>query len=336
MDVKDYYQILGVSKSASAEEIKKAYRKLARKLHPDVNPDDPDAAERFKDLNEAYEVLSDPDKRQKYDQFGSQWEQYSRMGGQPGGFDWSQWQSQPGGRSSYRTINPEEFEQMFGGAGAGGAAGFSDFFETLFGGFGGRAGRGPSGFSTFDAGGAGFGDYGTASQVQAGQDVEHEVDVTLYEAYHGTTRRLQWESGRTIEAKIPAGVRSGQKIRLSGQGYQGFGGGQAGDLYLKVNVLPDAVFERDGDDLRRDVAVDLYTALLGGSVEVASLNRKVSLKIPAGTQNGKVIRLKGLGMPVLKGEDEYGDLYVTVAVSLPEDLSEEEKQKFEELRALRS
>lgn len=304
MDYKDYYKTLGVGKSATQDEIKKAFRKLARKHHPDVNPDDPGAEDRFKELNEAYEVLSDPDKRQKYDQFGAQWKQYQQAGGQPGGFDWSQWGGQQAG--GYRTVSPEEFETMFGGRG-----GFSDFFETLFGG-----GRSRTA------------DYGFRGQQPMEQDVEHDIEITLEQAFHGTSINLQWEGGRSVEAKIPRGVRTGSRVRLSGQGQSG------GDLYLRVTVRPDTRFERDGDDLRRTVEVDLYTLLLGGKVSVHSIDKSVQLSIPAETPNGKVFRLRGLGMPKLRQSDERGDLYATVSVRLPKHLSDEEKRLFEQLRDL--
>ncbi len=327
MDVKDYYQILGVSKSASADEIKKAYRKLARKYHPDVNQDDATAEAKFKDISEAYEVLSDAEKRQKYDQFGSQWQQYQRAGGSPDDF-WDVY----GGRGSYaggsqggyRSVSPEEFEQMFGRGGfAGGATGFSDFFETLFG------GRGNMNSGNF-CGGRG---YQTASQ--RGQDIEHDVEVTLEEAFSGTQRSLQFNDGRTIQAKIPRGVKTGSKVRLSGQGQSGMGA-QSGDLYLKVKVLPHAVFERQGDNLKRTIPVDLYTAVLGGKAEVASLDKSVKLTIPAGTENGKTFRLRGLGMPNLRKPDQRGDLLATVSVEIPTNLTEKEKELFEELKNLRA
>lgn len=326
MEVKNYYDVLGVSKNASQDEIRKAYRKLARKYHPDVNPGDEAAEDRFKEINEAYEVLSDPDKRKKYDQFGAQWRQYERAGGRPEDFDWSQWQSQPGGRAGtgYRTVSPEEFEQMFGGAG-----GFSDFFETLF---GGRAGRSAQGRSGFD-----FSDFGGARQrvrprPRAGRDVEHQVEITLEEAFHGTTRSLQYEDGRQIQAKIPPGVKTGSRIRLSGQGQPGAAGGEAGDLYLKVKVLTHERFDREGDDLHVTVPIDLYTVMLGGEVVVPSIDREVRLNIPPETNNGKVFRLSGLGMPTLRDPEKRGDLYATVEVQLPQNLSQQEEALFKELR----
>jgi curved DNA-binding protein len=325
MDVKNYYQVLGVERTADQKEIRTAFRKLARQYHPDVNPGDKVAEERFKEINEAYEVLSDPEKREKYDRFGAQWRQYERAGGRPEDFNWSQWQGQPGaapGGGGYRAVTPEEFEQMFGGGGRGG---FSDFFETLF---GGAMGGARGGFRD---------DFGGARQPRprAGRDVEHEVQVTLEEALHGTTRPLQYEDGRQIQARIPPGVKTGSRIRLSGQGGAGSLGSQAGDLYLRVEVLPDSRFEREGDDLRVAVPVDLYTAVLGGSVTVSAIDRQVRLNIPAGTDNGRVFRLNGLGMPRLNQPDQRGDLYAEVSVQLPQDLSEQEKRLFAELQEMR-
>lgn len=315
MEYKDYYQTLGVSKGVSQDEIKKAYRKLARKYHPDVNPDDPKAEEKFKEINEAYQVLSDEDKRKKYNQFGSQWKQYQRTGGRPEDFDWSQWaaRGQPGGRQ-YRNVSQEEFEQMFGG----GLGGFSDFFETLFGGMGGvrgtrRTARRP----------------GTQT-AQRGRDIEHPVQISLEEAFHGATRLLTFEGGRRIEASIPPGVKSGSKVRLSGQGAEGPRG--AGDLYLKVEVMPHPKFERDGDDLRIDQPVDFFTALLGGEVKVAALDKEVQLTMPPESDSGKTFRLKSLGMPKLGNPKKRGDLYVTLQIQVPKDLTVEQKNKFKELQ----
>lgn len=325
MEYKDYYQTLGVDKSASAAEIKKAYRKLARKYHPDVNPGDKASEEHFKDINEAYEVLGDEEKRQKYDQFGAQWQQYQRAGGAPEDF-WAQWGAQPGagGQRTYsRQVSPEEFEQMFGGGG------FSDFFETLFGGMGAR--RATGGFTDFgDVGGQTY-----QARPRRGRDLEHTVEVTLEEAFHGTTRALQWEDGRTINAKIPRGVKSGSRIRLSGQGGTGAAGGAAGDLYLLIEVLPHRIFRREEDDLEVSIPVDLYVALLGGKVEVPTLDKTVRLTIPEETQNGRIFRLSGLGMPQLRNPDQRGDLYATVDVQLPGNLTEEEKELFGKLRDLR-
>jgi curved DNA-binding protein len=336
MDYKDYYKTLGVKKNAGADEIKKAYRKLARKYHPDVNPGDKAAEDRFKDINEAYEVLSDDDKRSKYDRFGAEWQQYSRAGGRPEDFNWGQWGGAPGG-GQYRTVSPEEFEQMFGRGGAGGAGGFSDFFDFLFGAMGGRGAAGARpGFGGNYTTTTDYSDlFGGAQQVAPQSlDQEHPVQITLEEAFSGTARTIQWETGKRLEARIPRGVRTGSRVRLSGQA--GSTDGRAGDLYLRVEVLPHDRYERDGDDLRLTLPIDLFTVLLGGKVSVPALDKSVNLTIPAGTRNGKVFRLAKLGMPKLRQPDERGDLYVTVAVELPRDLSDEEKKIVREWQALRA
>ncbi|MCP4359890.1 MAG: DnaJ domain-containing protein [Chloroflexi bacterium] len=325
MNYKDYYQTLGVSKSADEKEIKKAYRKLARSYHPDTNPDDHAAEEKFKAINEAYEVLSDSDKRQKYDQFGSQWQQYERTGGSMNDF-WSQWGNANGRQSSQRvytqTIDPQTFEQMLGGRGG---SGFSSFFDSLFGGSGGRQRSGGVDFTDFAGG---------QSITQRGRDLEYEVQVTLDEAFQGTTRTLQFNDGRTLTAKIPPGVETGSKIRLSGKGEPGIGSGQPGNLYLIIELLPDARFERNGADLTVNVPVDVYTTVLGGKTPVTTLDKTVSLTIPEGTANGRQFRLRGLGMPYLKKPEKRGDLYAIVDVQLPQKLSKQEKDLFRQLREL--
>jgi curved DNA-binding protein len=319
MDYKDYYKILGVSKDASQDEIKKAFRKLARQYHPDVNPEDKTAEEHFKEINEAYEVLSDPEKREKYDRFGSQWKQYQQAGGRPEDFNWGQWTAQPGGQRVYtRQVSPDEFEEIFGGS----MGGFSDFFETLFGGSRPQAGRG---FRTDNY----------SPRPQRGRDQEHAVQITLEEAFHGTNRVLQWEDGRKIEVKIPRGVRTGSRVRLSGQGQAGTSGGKSGDLYIRVQVEPHPRFQRDGDDLKLTVSMDLFTALIGGEIPISTIDRSVQLTIPPETQNGKIFRLSGLGMPDLRNPDQRGDLYVTVEVSLPEHLTSKERDLLQEWREMR-
>jgi curved DNA-binding protein len=325
MEYKDYYQILGVHREASEDEIKKAYRKLARKHHPDVNPGDPGAEERFKEINEAYQVLKDPEKRSKYDRFGSQWEQYQQTGGRPEDFNWNQWGAQPGtGGGTYRQVSPEEFEQIFGGRGSG----FSDFFETLFGGMPGRGVR-------FD--------FGEAAPEQArrrqprprrGRDVEHELEITLEEAFHGGTRVLQKGDGSKIEVRIPAGIRAGNRIRLKGQG-QPTPGAAPGDLFLKVSIQTHPRYERQGDDLYMTIVVDLYTLILGGAIQVQGLDKTVNLTIPPETKNAASFRLRGLGMPGRKGVSQRGDLYVKVQARLPTNLSQHERELFQQLRKLR-
>ena len=323
MEVKDYYQTLGASKNASQDDIKKAFRKLARKHHPDVNPGDVSAEERFKEINEAYEVLSDEEKRKKYDQFGSQWQQYERAGGQPEDFDWSQWASarpSSGGDRTYtRTVSPEEFEQMFSGS-AGGD--FSDFFETLFGGR--RA-----------SGGVGYERQEFQPRPRRGRDIEHPIQVTLQEAFYGGTRSLQFDNGRVIEADIPPGVRTGSRVRLRGMAEPGSYGGDSGDLYLKIEVLPDDRFHREGDDLKINLPVDLFTLLLGGTGKVPSIDKTVDLTVPKETANGKIFRLRGLGMPKLRNPKERGNLYATVEAVLPDHLSGTEVEMVKQWRDLR-
>jgi curved DNA-binding protein len=315
MEYKDYYKTLGVNKTATDDEIKSAYRNLARKYHPDVNKET-GAEDKFKEVNEAYQVLSDTEKRKKYDQFGSEWQRYQHSGGQPGGFDWGPWQQSQGGRTSYRTVSPEEFSELFGGMGGsgsmGGMGGFSDFFETLF---------GQGGFSS------NFGQQTRQAQPRR-RDVEYEIDLSLHEAYNGTKRSLQFEDGHKIDASIPPGVKTGSKVRLSGQA-----GGA--DLFLKVNVLPDPVFKRKGSDLYMDVPVDLYTAVLGGEVGINTMTKAIRLTIPEGSDSGKRFRLKGLGMPNLKNPIKFGDLYVTIQVTIPKHLTPAEKEKFREIRNMR-
>jgi curved DNA-binding protein len=303
MDYHDYYKTLGVERIASEAEIKKAYRKLARQYHPDINPGNKTAEAKFKEINEAYEVLSDKSKREKYDRFGRDWQRYQQGGG-AGGFDWG----------SYSGGSP------FGG-GAGGD--FSDFFETLFGGGGARsAGRGGGSFRV------------------DGPPVEHEAEITLDEAFSGTQRTLQFSSPngqpRTITVKIPAGVDNGSRVRVAGEGSPGAGGGRRGDLYLIVKVAPHERFERRGDDLETAVQADLYTMLLGGAVRVPIMGGKtISLSVPAGTPNGKKFRITGQGMPRLRAPETRGDLYVKLEALLPSGLSTRERELVEELRDIR-
>ncbi len=313
MEYKDYYKILGVDRKASEEEIKKAYRKLARKCHPDVNPGDSTAEHRFKEINEAHEVLSDPEKRKKYDKLGASWQQWQRRGGEPGGFDWTQWYSQPAGGRVH--VEYADLGDLFGGGGA-----FSDFFSAIFGGMG---QRGPTAWRTQGQ-----------PYAAPGQDYEQEVEITLEEAFSGATRILH-KDGRRLEVKIPAGVDTGSRVRMRGEGGEGMGGGSRGDLYLRVKVLPHHSFERKGNDLYCEVPVDLYTALLGGEVRVPTLTGGAMLKIPPETQSGKTFRLKGQGMPHLKAPEQRGDLYARARVKVPEKLSEKERELFKELSSMR-
>lgn len=338
MEYKDYYQTLGVQKNADDKEIKRAFRKLAQKYHPDKNPGDKEAERRFKEINEAYTVLSDSEKRGKYDRFGSQWEQYERAGGRPEDFDWGGWAGgSRGSRGGYtRTVTPEEFEQMFGGGGAGG---FSSFFDALFGGMGG-SGMGGSGMGSGRApGGAQFRTrqmhtdprYGFGSEARSTQQatrIEAPVEVSLQEAFAGTKRTLQSEDGKRLEVNIPRGVDTGSRVRM-----RGGAGGE--DIYLKVTVTPHPEFKREGANLRIKIPVDLYTAVLGGEVEVPTLERPVVLSIPQGTHHGRIFRLRNLGMPKLREPDSRGDLLAEIEVVMPSDLSDEERKLFENLRQLR-
>jgi curved DNA-binding protein len=316
LDYKDYYKALGVARDADEKTIRKEYRKLARQYHPDVNPGDKASEERFKEITEAYEVLSDPAKREKYDRFGAAWQQHERAG-QAGGFDWSAWSqggtSRAGPQVTYASA--EDLESLFG------RGGFSSFFETLFGG----SPRGPT-----RAAGSGQ----RAVQTRKGQDVEYPVTVSLAEVHSGTTRVLS-KDGRRLEVKIPPGVRTGSRVRLAGEGAPGAGGGPPGDLYFVIEVAPDPRFTRQEDDLSTTTDIPLATAMLGGEVPVNTLGGPVKMSIPAETPQGRRFRLKGKGLPKLKEPDLRGDLYVTANVVLPTALTDEERALFERLRALR-
>lgn len=313
MEYRDYYQVLGVDRNATEKEIKRAFRRLARKHHPDMNPDDPHAAERFKEINEAHEVLSDAQKRQKYDQLGADWQRWQRMGRSPGDFDWSRWTTgTPGPGVHVRYGSPEDLEDLLGGAGP-----FSDFFSQIFGGTAGSPGRGGVRYEP---------------RTRKGQDLEHVVEITLQEAYSGTTRMLQM-NGQRLEVRIPPGSRTGTRVRMRGQGGPGGAGGQPGDLFLRVSVLPHPSIRREGDDLHTTVKADLYTMVLGGKVRVPTLRGEVDLTVPPGTQNGRVFRLRGRGMPHLRQPERHGELYARIEVQLPASLTEREKELFEELRS---
>ncbi|MCE5259914.1 MAG: J domain-containing protein [Chloroflexi bacterium] len=309
MEYKDYYHVLGVKKDASTEEIRKAYRKLARKYHPDVNPNNKEAEERFKEINEANEVLTDPDKRRKYDTLGANWQQYQQAGGDPNAFDWSQWMANAQGGQRMRT-EYVDLNDLFGNGG-----GFSDFFQAMFGGAPRAGSRGQS-------------------PVMTGRDIEQSVEITLAEAYRGTTRILK-TSKRRLEVKIPAGVDTGSRVRIAGGGEAGRNAGRAGDLYLVIVVREDPNYKREGNDLHMHVPVSLYTLLLGGEISIETLKGKLSLKIPAETPAGREFRLRGQGMPALKNAEQFGDLYVKVDVLLPQKLSDEEKKLFKQLAAMR-
>lgn len=314
MDYKDYYKILGVSKSATEAEIKKQFRKLAKQYHPDKNPDNAEAEKKFKDVNEAYEVLSNKDKRAKYDQFGQNYKQYQQGGGSADDF-WRQYAGGAGG-GGRQTYYEGDFGDMFGGAGGGGS--FSDFFQNLFGGGGG-------GFGQQRAGGR--------SRVMKGQDYNASYEIELKDAFTGLDSVVN-VNGKKLRIKLQPGIKDGQKLRLKGKGAPGANGGPAGDLYLEVKIKSDAKCERKGDDLYKDVTVQPYTAVLGGKIEVPLLQGAISMNLPAGSNNGKVLRLKGKGMPVYGHEDRKGDLYLTIRIAVPDHLSNEEKALYEKLREL--
>ncbi|MBI2848529.1 MAG: J domain-containing protein [Chloroflexi bacterium] len=325
---KDYYAILGVGRGAPDKEIKQAFRKLARKFHPDVNPGNKVAEEKFKEMNEAYEVLSDPEKRKKYDQFGDRWQyvdQFSQAQGKPGeqwGFDFDH-----GSGRNERTTTDDLFERIFRDVGSG------------------RSG------------------WRTTRFRQKGQDMEQPVEITLEEAFTGTNRILQMQGeepcpacngigfsgnqacsscrgrgnilkSRRLEVRIPPGVDNGSKVRLAGEGNAGIGGGPKGDLHLKITVVPHPIFERRGDDLYVEVSLPFLDAILGGETEIPTLKGKIMLKIPPETQNGQAFHLAALGMPHL-GSSGKGDLYARVKVVLPTRLSKREVEVFEELKKIR-
>src|SRR5215469_15677829 len=310
----DYYKVLGVSRSAKGDDIKKAYRKLARKHHPDVNPGDKAAEEKFKDINEAYEVLSDPEKRKKYDQLGADWNR-------PGGFQpppgW-QWEAQQPGDGFYQS----------GGDGGGvqfefGGTGFSDFFEAFFGG-----GRGRSAFGGFS---------GRQATAERGADVEADIMVTLEEASHGSTRTVSLRRAgsnkvENYQVKIPRGVHEGQRIRLAGQGEAGVRGGKSGDLFLRVRLAKHPDFSVVAVDLINEVKIEPWRAVLGSELVVPTLESNVRLKIPPGTQGGQRFRLRERGLPSASGA--RGNLYVDVQISVPKKLSEREKEIWRELAKL--
>ncbi len=317
MEFIDYYKVLGVSKTATQDEIRAAYRKLARKHHPDLNPNDKEANKRFQQINEANEVLSDPDKRKKYDQYGKDWQHAEafekaqqesgargRASGGPGGFGGGDFSGAFGGGS-----------RGFGGSFQGDDSGeFSDFFESLF-------GRGSS-------------RSGGARGAFRGQDYQAELQISLEDAAT-THQRVLTVNGKNIRITIPAGVENGQVIKLKGHGAPGANGGPDGDLYITFSITEDPRWTREGNDLHMKVPVDLYTAMLGGELTVETLTGKVKLKIKAETANGTAMRLKGKGFPVYKKEGQHGDLYVTLEIKLPSNLTEKEKELFRELQKLR-
>lgn len=295
MNYKDYYKILGINKGASAAEIKKAYRKLAMQYHPDKNPDNEAAADKFKEISEAYEVLGNPKTRKQYDELGANWKQYQNMGGQQAGAQQGRYQ-----------------RSRSGGFGGGGFAdqGFSDFFERFFGG--------------------GFGGFGGG---QKGQDLTAKLPISLLEAYNGTERVLG-ANDEKLRIKIKPGAYNGQKIRLKGKGGYAHGGGERGDLYITIEVLPHPDFDVQKQDLYKTVTLDIYTAVLGGKVSVETLNGNVQVPIAPGTNSGKKLRLKGKGLPIAGKASLHGDLYLELEIQVPQQLTSEQKKLFEKLRKI--
>lgn len=300
----DYYKILGISKSASEDDVKKAYRKLARKYHPDLNPNDKEASKQFQQINEANEVLSDPKKRKKYDEYGEHWqnaEQFEQAKRSQAGQGAYQGSGNPFGGSSSRSYTSDDF----------GGSNFSDFFESMFGSAGGRRGRG---------------------QVKyKGQDYQAELKINLLDAYH-THKQTLTVNGKNLRITIPGGIADGQVIKLGGQGGPGQNGGPAGDLYITFNIAEHPVFKRLNDDIYLSKEIDLYTAVLGGEVTVDILDGKVKLKVAAGTQNGTKVRLKNKGFPVYKKEGHFGNLFVTYTIKVPTHLTDKQRELFKELK----
>lgn len=299
MDFVDYYSILGLHKNATQEDIKKAYRKLARKHHPDVNPNDAAASKKFQQINEANEVLSDPEKRKKYDQYGKDWahaEQFEQARRE-------QQRQQPFGGGGQQ-FSSEDF----------GGGDFSEFFESLFGGR-------PRG-------------HGGRTAKFRGQDYESELKIDLTDAYT-THKQTLTINGKNVRITIPAGIEDGQKIRLKGHGGEGVNGGPAGDLYITFTIVNNTPFKRMGNDLYLNQDIDLYTALLGGEITVDTLGGKLKLKVKPETQNGTKVRLKEKGFPVYKEEGKFGDLYVTMQVKLPTNLTEKQKELIKQLSELK-
>jgi len=299
---KDYYRVLGVDKNASEKEIKKAFRKLAKESHPDANPDNPQAESKFKEINEAYAVLSDPEKRAQYDRFGADFEKFKGFQGQPGGssgFGGFGGFSGFGSNGGYQEVDIND-------------PAFGDIFDNIFGGFG-RSGP-------------------RTRTAPPGQDIEHGVTISLREAYDGTQRQIL-KGDRRINVNIPAGAATGTKVRLAGEGEQSMMGGQSGDLYLVVTVEDDPKFKREGDNLYVDVEVDMFTALLGGEVRVPTMTRDVKLKIPAGSQSGQRFRVSGKGMPKLRQKGSFGDLYARIMITVPKTLDDEQRRLVEALKS---
>ena len=313
MDYKDYYEILGVPPDAEKKVIKQTYRQLARKFHPDVNPGNKEAEEKFKTINEAYQVLSNDEQRKKYDELRAQYQQFQQTGGRQQDFDWQNWSAQPGQGARVQYASSEDLEDLFGSASP-----YSDFFTNIFGQARSRGGSRNS-----------------STTPRRGRDVEYEVDLTLKEAFQGADRLLEIDGNR-IQASIPAGVRTGSRVRLAGQGEPGLNKGTPGDVFLVIKILPDDTFEREGDNLHLEVPVDIFTAIAGGEIRVPSPERPLILKIPPRTNAGQSFRLRSKGMPHLGDPKTRGDLFALVRLVLPDPFTDQEVKSIRELAALRS
>ena len=323
MDFKDYYKILGLDKNASKDDIKKAYRKLAQKYHPDKNKDDPSAEKKFKDVSEAYQVLSDPEKRKKYDNLGSNWNRHRQSGGGTGDFDWSDYFS--GGGAGRRRTTGQPFGDFFGGGG-----GMSDFFEKIFGGAGGGfGGTGTGGF-----GGSGYRESTGFNKPQKGKDYATEITLNLEEAYNGTSRTLN-VNGERIEVKFRKGIRDGQSLKIPGKGLPGKNGGPSGDLIIKVKIAEHPKYERKDNDLYMDAAVDLFSAVLGGTERIKTPGGTLKINIPEGAQSGRKMKLTKQGMPDYNNPSNKGDLYIKLLIKVPENLTQKEKELFKEIKSIR-
>lgn len=310
MDFKDYYEILGIPPNAEKKVIQQTFRKLARKYHPDLNPGNKEAEEKFKTINEAYQVLSDADKRKKYDELRAQYQQWQQTGGRQQDYDWQNWSAQSGKGARVQYANPEDMEDLFGSESP-----YSDFFTSIFG----QACTTARGRNR-----------GAPPSPRRGRDVEYEVDLTLEEAFHGAERLLEID-GHRIQASIPPGVRTGSRVRLAGQGEPGRSSGPAGDLYLAVHILPNEIFEREGDNLHMEMPVDIFTAIVGGEIQIATLGQRVMLKIPPRTNAGRSFRLRGKGMPHLGDPKTRGDLFALIRLVLPDPLTDQEVNSIREL-----
>lgn len=313
MEFKDYYKILGVERNASLDDIKKAYRKLAQKYHPDRNPGNKEAEEKFKEINEAYEVLSDPEKRRKYDNLGTSWFNFQQQGGRADQFNWSDWFAyEPVGTRRSRRTGFSYLDEILGSGGT-----FSDFFEKIF------------GFN--------FGDFTRQGQTKAkttrdSKDIKTELYITLEEAYKGTSKIIEIE-GKKIELKIKPGIVDGQILRVPLRNV--FGGNHTGDLLVTVRIQPHKKVERKGDDLYVEVPIDIFKLILGGESKIRTFGGLIKFKIPPRSQNGTILRLKGQGMPKYNNPNERGDLYLKLVAKIPENLSDKELQILKEMQQSR-